>query len=98
LDDRGDDPVADRDIRSFFARFAQGEDPRGAAAKVNERLIAAHGGDNPFDDLARTKRTKRALVLLNPSEELLHRLGLAVRAHSRIDGHDRARANDVPHV
>jgi len=73
LNDRRDDSVADCDIRSFPTRFSERKDAGGASAKVNERLIAAHGGDNAFHDLARTERPELIFV-----EELFHRLGFAL--------------------
>jgi len=76
LNDRRDDRVADRDIRSFCARFTKGKDAGRAAAEINEGLIAAYRGDDPLDDLAGAKRTERALVLLDAGEELFHRLRL----------------------
>ncbi len=42
LDHRRDNSVADCDIRSFSARLAKRKHARGAAAEIDERLIAAH--------------------------------------------------------
>ena len=98
MDHRGDDSVADCDIRSFPTRFPERKHARRASAEINEHLIAAHGRDDPFDDLAWAERPEGSLILFDTCEELCHRLGLAVGPYFRIDGHDRARANDVPPV
>jgi DNA-binding NarL/FixJ family response regulator/putative methionine-R-sulfoxide reductase with GAF domain len=90
LDHRGNDSVANRDIRSFSARFPQGEHARRPSAKINEGFIAAHRRDNAFDDLAWTERTERALVFIDAGQELFHRLG--------IDGHDRASGQSTCHT
>jgi hypothetical protein len=95
LHDRGDNSVANCDIGAFSARFSQRKDARRATAEVNEGLIAAHGGDDALNDLARAERPEFAFV-----EELFHRLGFALGVpYPLIDRHTRSgRAHNVPSV
>jgi hypothetical protein len=94
LNDRRDDCVADRDIRSFSARFSERKHARGPAAEINERLITTYRRDDAFHDLSRTERAKVAAV-----EKLFHGLGFVLGGpYPLIDGHTRLGAHNVPSV
>lgn len=93
LDHRSDDSVADCDIRSSSARFAQ---RKGVAAEINERLIVACGRDDAFHDLAMTGGRRAGSSCSMPARNSSIVFGSG--GHGRASGHSTCHRYDSPHT